>query len=51
MWISYEPSFAPSTDASTIATFVTPDPGLDIERVREKVTALEEKCRRKHPAR
>jgi MoaA/NifB/PqqE/SkfB family radical SAM enzyme len=33
-------------DASVIATFVTPDPGLDIERVRTQVTALEEKCRR-----
>jgi MoaA/NifB/PqqE/SkfB family radical SAM enzyme len=37
-----------ATDASTIATFVTSDPGLNIERVREKVTALEEKCRRKN---
>ncbi len=35
-------------DASAIATFVTQDPGLDIERVREKVAALEEKCRRKN---
>lgn len=34
------------TDASVIATFVTPDPGLDVARVRAKVTALEEKCRR-----
>src|ERR671918_389324 len=34
------------TDASVIATFVTQDPGLDIERVRTKVAALEEKCRR-----
>jgi MoaA/NifB/PqqE/SkfB family radical SAM enzyme len=33
------------TDASVIATFVTPDPGLDIERVRAQVAALEEKCR------
>ncbi|MGH9371514.1 MAG: radical SAM/SPASM domain-containing protein [Vicinamibacterales bacterium] len=33
------------TDASVIATFVTPDPGLDVDRVRAKVTALEEKCR------
>jgi MoaA/NifB/PqqE/SkfB family radical SAM enzyme len=32
-------------DASLIATFVTPDPGLDVARVREKVTALAEKCR------
>jgi MoaA/NifB/PqqE/SkfB family radical SAM enzyme len=37
-----------ATDASTIATFVTADPGLNIERVREKVAALEEKCRRKN---
>ena len=33
-------------DASVIATFVTPDPGLDVEMVRRKVAALEEKCRR-----
>ena len=37
-----------ATDPSVIATFVTPDPGLDIERVRVKVAALEEKCRRKN---
>jgi MoaA/NifB/PqqE/SkfB family radical SAM enzyme len=35
-------------DASAIATFVTPDPGLDVARVREKVAALEEKCRRRN---
>jgi MoaA/NifB/PqqE/SkfB family radical SAM enzyme len=35
-------------DASIIATFVTPDPGLDVARVREKVSALEEKCRRRN---
>jgi MoaA/NifB/PqqE/SkfB family radical SAM enzyme len=35
-------------DASAIATFVTNDPGLDVEIVREKVTALEAKCRRKN---
>jgi MoaA/NifB/PqqE/SkfB family radical SAM enzyme len=35
-------------DASVIATFITPDPGLDIEVVRAKVAALEEKCRRKN---
>ena len=35
-------------DASAIATFVTADPGLDIEIVRRKVAALEEKCRRKN---
>jgi MoaA/NifB/PqqE/SkfB family radical SAM enzyme len=32
-------------DASAIATFVTADPGLNIARVREKVAALEDKCR------
>jgi len=35
-------------DASVIATYVTPDPGLDVEVVRRKVAALEEKCRRKN---
>jgi len=35
-------------DPSVIATFITPDPGLDIEAVREKVGALQEKCRRKN---
>jgi MoaA/NifB/PqqE/SkfB family radical SAM enzyme len=35
-------------DSSVIATFVTPDPGLDIARVRDKVAALEEKCRRRN---
>jgi MoaA/NifB/PqqE/SkfB family radical SAM enzyme len=35
-----------ATDPSVIATFVTADPGLDIERVRLKVAALEDKCRR-----
>jgi MoaA/NifB/PqqE/SkfB family radical SAM enzyme len=37
-----------ATDASAIATFVTADPGLDIARVRVKVAALEEKCRRRN---
>jgi MoaA/NifB/PqqE/SkfB family radical SAM enzyme len=32
-------------DASVIATFVTPDPGLDVERVRTQVHKLAEKCR------
>jgi MoaA/NifB/PqqE/SkfB family radical SAM enzyme len=32
-------------DASAIATFVTADPGLDSELVRQKVAALEAKCR------
>ena len=36
------------TDASVIATFVTSDPGLDIERVRTKVAALQAKCRQKN---
>src|SRR5215204_1270402 len=35
-------------DASVIATYVTTDPGLDIEMVRTKVAALQEKCRRKN---
>jgi MoaA/NifB/PqqE/SkfB family radical SAM enzyme len=37
-----------ATDASVIATFVTPDPGLDVERVRIKVAALEARCRGKN---
>ena len=37
-----------TTDPSAIATFVTPDPGLDIARVREKVAALEARCREKN---
>src|SRR5262249_24745798 len=37
-----------ASDASAIATFVTPDPGLDIDRVRAKVAALERKCRTKN---
>jgi MoaA/NifB/PqqE/SkfB family radical SAM enzyme len=35
-------------DASVIATFVTPDPGLDVARVREKVASLERKCRERN---
>ncbi len=35
-------------DASVIATFVTPDPGLDIRRVRDQVSALERKCRERN---
>jgi MoaA/NifB/PqqE/SkfB family radical SAM enzyme len=35
-------------DPSVIATFITPDPGLDIDLVRQKVGALQEKCRRKN---
>ena len=34
-----------ASDASAIATFVTPDPGLDLARVRSQVAALERKCR------
>jgi MoaA/NifB/PqqE/SkfB family radical SAM enzyme len=35
-------------DASVIATFVTPDPGLDVDRVRTQVLALAKKCREKN---
>ena len=35
-------------DASVISTFVTPDPGLDVAQVREKVARLEERCRQKN---
>jgi MoaA/NifB/PqqE/SkfB family radical SAM enzyme len=35
-------------DASVIATYVTPDPGLDLQVVRRQVAALQEKCRRKN---
>jgi MoaA/NifB/PqqE/SkfB family radical SAM enzyme len=34
-----------ATDASQIATFVTSDPGLDVARVRARVSALERRCR------
>lgn len=37
-----------AADASEIATYVTPDPGLDIARVRTQVAALQEKCRTKN---
>jgi MoaA/NifB/PqqE/SkfB family radical SAM enzyme len=37
-----------SGDASSIATFVTTDPGLDVEIVRQKVAALEAKCKEKN---
>jgi MoaA/NifB/PqqE/SkfB family radical SAM enzyme len=33
---------------SAIATFVTPDPGVDARRVRRKVDALREKCRQRN---
>jgi MoaA/NifB/PqqE/SkfB family radical SAM enzyme len=35
-------------DASVIATFVTPDPGLDVDRVRSQVQALAQKCRERN---
>jgi MoaA/NifB/PqqE/SkfB family radical SAM enzyme len=35
-------------DASVIATFVTPDPGLDVARVREQVGKLAAKCRERN---
>jgi MoaA/NifB/PqqE/SkfB family radical SAM enzyme len=35
-------------DASVIATFVTPDPGLDVDRVRTQVQTLAAKCRAKN---
>src|SRR5215831_11107960 len=35
-------------DASVIATFVTPDPGLDVDRVRAQVQALARKCRERN---
>jgi len=35
-------------DASVISTFVTPDPGLDVARVREKVAALKRKCQERN---
>src|SRR4029079_11903497 len=35
-------------DPSVIATFVTPDPGLDVAQVRAKVGALAQKCRETH---
>ncbi len=37
-----------ATDSSVIATYITPDPGLDIDLVRAKVGALQEKCRQKN---
>src|SRR3954471_10235808 len=35
-------------DASVIATFVTPDPGIDVRQVRAKVAALQEKCHQRN---
>jgi len=37
-----------AADASAIATFVTPDPGLDVAQVRAKVAALAARCREKN---
>jgi MoaA/NifB/PqqE/SkfB family radical SAM enzyme len=37
-----------AADASVISTFVTPDPGLDVARVRDKVGALQRKCRERN---
>jgi MoaA/NifB/PqqE/SkfB family radical SAM enzyme len=36
-----------AADTSVIATFVTPDPGLDAKRVASQVAALQERCREK----
>jgi len=35
-------------DPSVIATFITPDPGLNIARVKQQVAALAEKCRERN---
>jgi MoaA/NifB/PqqE/SkfB family radical SAM enzyme len=35
-------------DASVIATFITPDPGLDVARVRAQVGALAQKCKERN---
>ena len=37
-----------AADASVITTFITSDPGLEIERVRQQVSALEQKCKAKN---
>jgi MoaA/NifB/PqqE/SkfB family radical SAM enzyme len=37
-----------AADASVIATFVTPDPGLDVAKVRTQVAALAQKCRERN---
>jgi MoaA/NifB/PqqE/SkfB family radical SAM enzyme len=37
-----------ASDASVIATFVTADPGLDVDLVHRKVASLEAKCRKKN---
>ena len=35
-------------DPSVIATYITPDPGLNVARVKEQVAALAEKCRQRN---
>jgi MoaA/NifB/PqqE/SkfB family radical SAM enzyme len=37
-----------ATDTSVIATFITPNPGLDVERVKHQVAALAAKCRERN---
>ena len=37
-----------AADASVIATFITPDPGLNIARVKQQVAELAEKCRQRN---
>ena len=37
-----------AADASVIATFVTPDPGLDVPKVRAQVAALAAKCKQRN---
>ncbi len=37
-----------AADASVITTFITSDPGLEIARVRQQVSALEKKCKAKN---
>ena len=37
-----------AADASVIATFITPDPGLNIARVKQQVAELAERCRQRN---
>ncbi len=37
-----------AADGSAIATFVTADPGLDVDIVRTKIAALQDKCRERN---
>jgi MoaA/NifB/PqqE/SkfB family radical SAM enzyme len=37
-----------ATDTSVIATFITPNPGLDVARVKHQVAALAAKCRERN---